>query len=163
MAYSVHAVVNTLLERAEQQGVCDMTPMKIQKLVYYAQAWYLKLYQAPLIDEYFSRWHYGPVIPSLYHNLKINGDTVVKNKLGNILIKDGNVQYISPSIEDSDVIAFLDKILEIYGKYTALQLSNMTHQKGTAWKNGGGATGTPISLQDMIKEAEAIENRTIGE
>ncbi|WMY91917.1 Panacea domain-containing protein [Snodgrassella communis] len=163
MAYSVHAVVNTLLERAEKHGVCDMTPMKIQKLLYYAQAWYLKLSKTPLIDEYFSRWQYGPVIPSLYHNLKVNGNSVVKNKLGNILMNDGNIQYIQPSIEDADVIAFLDKILEIFGDFTALELSDMTHQKGTAWESGGGATGTPISFQDMIKEVEAIEDDTIGE
>lgn len=154
MAYSVNAVVNTLLEIAERRCIFDMTPMKIQKLVYYAQAWYLKLFKTPLVDEYFSRWEHGPVIPSLYHDLKVNGNYAVKNKLGHVRIMDGKVQYISPTIDDPNVVSFLDKILEVYGSYTAFQLSNMTHQQGTAWADGGGATGLPINFEEMIREVD---------
>lgn len=153
MAYSVNTVVNTLLDRANMCGISDMSPMKIQKLLYYAQAWYLKLNDGnPLIDEYFSRWDYGPVIPSLYHDLKANGYGCVTDKLGNVIVVDGKFQYVSSTIEDPNIIAFLDKILEVYGNYTAFQLSNMTHQQGTAWSDGGGPNGTPIVFDDMIRE-----------
>lgn len=162
MAYSVPAVVNTLLDMAEQSKIYDMTPMKIQKLVYYAQAWYLKIYNAPLIDEYFSRWHYGPVIPSLYHNLKIFENRPVTRKLGNMIEQDGRIQYMSISIDDPQIVAFLDHILRIYGCYSAIQLSEMSHQEGTAWKKGGGGNGTPITLKEMIEEVDAIKNDTIG-
>ena len=44
-----------------------MTHKKLQKLCYYAQAWYLALYKNKLIDGYFEAWVHGPVNSSLYH------------------------------------------------------------------------------------------------
>ena len=38
---------------------------KLQKLVYYAQAWHLGIYGTPLFDADFQAWIHGPVIPDL--------------------------------------------------------------------------------------------------
>ncbi|OJJ24846.1 hypothetical protein BI308_14775 [Roseofilum reptotaenium AO1-A] len=43
---------------------------KIQKLVYYAQAWYLGIHKIPLFKEDFEAWTNGPVIPVLYEEYK---------------------------------------------------------------------------------------------
>ena len=43
-----------------------MSNLKLQKLVYYAQAWHLALYDRPLFDEDFQAWVHGPVIPELF-------------------------------------------------------------------------------------------------
>lgn len=40
--------------------------LKLQKLVYYAQAWHLAIHGTPLFEEDFEAWVHGPVIPSLY-------------------------------------------------------------------------------------------------
>ena len=40
--------------------------LKLQKLVYYAQAWHLALHDAPLFEEDFQAWIHGPVIPVLF-------------------------------------------------------------------------------------------------
>jgi len=40
--------------------------LKLQKLLYYAQAWHLGLYDSPLFEEDFQAWIHGPVIPDLY-------------------------------------------------------------------------------------------------
>lgn len=153
MAYSVNAVVNTLLELAKDKNINDMTPMKIQKLVYYAQAWYLKLNgrDKPLIDEHFSRWDHGPVIPSLYHSLKSYGYYPVTNKVGYLDRTEDRMQYITPSIDDDKTISFLSEIIKVFGKYNAQQLSSMTHQEGTAWIKGG-ADRSVITFDEMIEE-----------
>lgn len=44
--------------------------LKLQKLVYYAQAWYLAIYGQSLFDEDFEAWVHGPIIPSLYQKYK---------------------------------------------------------------------------------------------
>lgn len=157
MTYPVVAIVNTLLDRAEKKKIDDMSPMKIQKLLYYAQAWYLKLHdKKPLIDEYFSRWKYGPVIPSLYHSLKKYGSNNAK-LIADIDILEDKVKYSYPIIEDSSIIAFLDKILDEYGIYSGPTLSSMTHKEDTAWAygiNGKGSDGSVILFDDMKKDIE---------
>lgn len=44
--------------------------LKLQKLVYYAQAWYLGIYGTSLFEEDFEAWVHGPVIPALYREYK---------------------------------------------------------------------------------------------
>ena len=54
MAYSAFAVANAFIERAEQGRIPNLTPMKLQKLLYFAQAWHLKGTQGrPLLDDNF--------------------------------------------------------------------------------------------------------------
>jgi uncharacterized phage-associated protein len=43
-----------------------ITNLRLQKLMYYAQAWYLALHGERLIPDTFEAWVHGPVIPSLY-------------------------------------------------------------------------------------------------
>ena len=44
-----------------------MTHKKLQKLCYYAQAWYCALYDGtPLFDEEIQAWVHGPVCPDLW-------------------------------------------------------------------------------------------------
>ncbi|MGV8604467.1 Panacea domain-containing protein, partial [Pseudomonas aeruginosa] len=45
---------------------------------FYVQAWYYKLRKQPLFDDVFTRWTYGPVIPSIYHEFKGYGGVEIK-------------------------------------------------------------------------------------
>jgi len=45
----------------------EITAMKLQKLLYYSQAWHLVWDERPLFTEDFQAWANGPVIPELYH------------------------------------------------------------------------------------------------
>ena len=49
----------------EQKG--EMTTVKLQKLVYYCQAWSLVWDEEPLFDELIQAWANGPVIPALFN------------------------------------------------------------------------------------------------
>lgn len=50
-----------------------ITNKKLQKLVYYAQAWNLALNKKPLFHEKVEAWIHGPTVPELYRKYKING------------------------------------------------------------------------------------------
>ncbi|STU74866.1 Uncharacterized phage-associated protein [Klebsiella pneumoniae] len=63
MAYPTLAVANAFIEKALANELSDLTPMKLQKLMFYAQSWHLKIYDEPLIDDFFSKWQYGASYP----------------------------------------------------------------------------------------------------
>lgn len=82
MAYSAAAVANAFIEKANKGELSELTPMKLQKLLFYTQSWHLKLCNGrPLFDDLFARWKFGPVIPPLYHMLKNTGLVKYKNPL----------------------------------------------------------------------------------
>jgi len=135
MAYQTIAVANAFIEKAQAGQLPDLTPMKLQKLVFYAQSWHLKIYSEPLVDDFFSKWPYGPVIPSLYHEVKRYGSNPITNLIGNLDWKRESMAIVTPTIPASDTKtrALIDKITEVYGPLRGTQLSYLTHLPGTAW------------------------------
>ena len=57
--YSAKAVANYFLARAKESGE-TLSPMKLQKLIYFAHGWHLAVFDAPLLDEEVQAWDYGP-------------------------------------------------------------------------------------------------------
>ena len=100
----------------EQRG--EMTAMKLQKLMYYAQAWNLVWQERPLFDDDFEAWANGPVLPNLYQRHR--GMFSVSSSM----FEDGNTWQIG-EIERANI----DKVLGFYGEQTAQWLSNLTHQE----------------------------------
>lgn len=97
-----------------------MTPMKLIKLVYIAHGWNLGLFNKPLINESPQAWKYGPVIPSLYDDFKSYGNQKIEKEV------------VKPEL-DENTEKFLNKIWDVYSKYTGIQLSAKTHEPNTPW------------------------------
>lgn len=104
----------------------SMTQKKIQKLVYYAYAWYIVNYNNNinriynyLFNERAEAWVHGPVFKSLYNEYKSYGWSNIP-KLSNI------------NLNDKSLIEFLDSIWDVFGKYDGDQLEVMTHRE-TPW------------------------------
>lgn len=68
MAVSVFDVAEYILEKhaAEHPESPQMTTMKLQKLVYYCQAWHLVWDGRPMFPEEIQAWASGPVCPAPY-------------------------------------------------------------------------------------------------
>ena len=137
MAYSAMQVANAFIRRQ----IPDLTPMKLQKLMFLAQSWYLKNHEARLIDDTFYRWGYGPVIPSIYYEFKSYGGNQIKT-----FARDSTGENVNQELEPFDE-QFIDNIIADYGQYSGWELSDLTHQRGTAWSNG--PIGTIITEWDM--------------
>lgn len=142
MKYSAIAIANAFITQSNNGKTNNLTPMKLQKLMFFAQSWYLKSNNTPLFDGYFERWQYGPVLPEIYHEFKIFG---AKN-ITNFGFSMWNEFQTVPST-DEQVIKFLEQIINAYGTYSGTQLSWMTHQPETAWSKG--KVGTLINFQEM--------------
>jgi uncharacterized phage-associated protein len=140
--YSAIAIANAFIDRAgeERQG---LSPMKIQKLVYFAHAWKLALANKPLIEDPVKAWKFGPVIDSVYHEFKKFGNSDITS-YGTLY---EGFSYIVPKVDsaDLDTIALVERIRAVYREYDAIELSNMTHEPGTPWyttlkEHDGGVT-----------------------
>ena len=121
LSYSAMTIAESII-RNHPAGLPTLSPMKLQKLIYYAHGWCLALTGEPLVDEHFEAWDYGPVISSLYHRLKGYGNTQIPLE---------QIRHAEP-VGDKTT-ALLDAIIRKYGKYSALELSDMTHQPGSPW------------------------------
>lgn len=98
----------------------DITAMKLQKLVYYTQAWHLVIYEKPAFDEKIEAWANGPVVPFLFS---------IHRKHFIVKTVNGTCSKVSSSVK-----AIIETVVKIYGKKTALELSDLSHSEAP-WKN----------------------------
>lgn len=160
MAASAIAVSNALLNLSEDKNITDMTPMKLQKLLYYTQGWSLGVLNQIAFDEEVEAWRYGPVIQVVYEAAKKYGNKPITKPL--LTINDRAFRDSAPQcLKDKEKIVLtplLNWILEQYGSFTGIQLSNMTHEEEGPWSvaynNGSGSnTGIPDKIiQDYFKD-----------
>ncbi len=132
-SYSAKEIANYFFELSAKKAI---SPLKIQKLVYIAHSWHLALYGEPLVqDELAEAWKYGPVFPSIYHEFKRFGSgPILEPALAwTYFLKkwDSHIPRIKP--DDERTIAFLNRIWELYGRFSAGELSAMTHEEGSPW------------------------------
>src|SRR3977135_2921517 len=88
MSFDAKAVANFFLDLAKAEGQ-PLTPMKLQKLVYYPHGWRLGIVGKALLNEQIEAWEFGPVIPSLYHEFKEFGDQPITRKARKIKLLGG--------------------------------------------------------------------------
>lgn len=122
MPYSAAKVANEMLEIARERGD-ELTPLQLLKLVYVAHGWAFPLLGRPLVNEPAQAWQYGPVIPSLYRAISVFRSAPVTN-----LVPDYDPQEMA-----WDARQHIRNVYETYGKYSGVQLSNLTHLPNTPW------------------------------
>jgi uncharacterized phage-associated protein len=135
MPINALAIANAFIDEAKKHNE-SVSPMKLQKLVYFANGWYLALFDEPLLDEMVEAWEYGPVIPSVYHEFKKFGNNSITKKATTIDYPSLNFrEAVIPDLGNrSEIEELIVKIWEVYGDLTAIQIANLTHQDGTPWE-----------------------------
>lgn len=153
--WSAKAVANTLLEIAKKHGV-PLNPLKLQKLIYYAHGWALALLNRPLIDEQVQAWKFGPVIASVYHAFKRFGNGRISEFAADF--DDAGKPYTPIIPQDAvEERKLLERVWDTYGNLSGIQLSNMTHERGSPWWQAW-QEGASEGLR-----AYAIDNRRIAD
>lgn len=100
-----------------------MSNLKLQKLAYYADAWYLAFFDEKLVDEGFQAWIHGPVSRAIYNRFSSS-----KSLYSDITIADCTPGFDLSSIP-AKAAAHIDSVLEVYGAFTGAQLEDMTHKE----------------------------------
>lgn len=157
---SAAAVANEFLDLADAEGR-SIDPMKLQKLVFYAHAWWLALHGSPLFDEDVQAWPWGPVVREIYGEFRDFGRNSIVNRRATKMEKSGpgalswNIQ--TPRVVDAGVKDFLRQIWDSHKHLSGIQLSNATHGPGEPWTivkdQAGSLDGKPMIPNDLIREA----------
>lgn len=115
--------------------------MKLQKLVYYCQAWSLVWDEAPMFDNRIEAWANGPVVPDLYAQHK-----------GLFMIETwhGNANDFSECEAET-----IEAVVDHYAKYTAQQLSDLTHSEAPWREAREGLLATERGSQEISQAALA--------
>ena len=162
--YSAKAVANAFLKIADSEGA-QISPMKLQKLIYLAHGWSLGLLNSPLISDSIKAWKYGPVIESIYHEFKSFGSSYIKVKATELSLDEKTFQLNSfePEIDgtDNEANSVIAQVWKVYNQYSGVQLSNITHQPETPWSRCYTNTRNVSIDNDIIKRhyAKLITDR----
>jgi len=138
-------VANNILNDGFEKGY-RISPMKLQKLLYFVYKKYLQNTGKPLFDEYFEVWQHGPVLPSVYYEFKGASRGYIDRYA---YFGDSVIRLVSESHED--VYAALNYVLDKYWWYSATELSGMTHRDGTAWSQSLARSDLYL-IDDEIKD-----------
>lgn len=107
-----------------------ITHLKVQKLIYYADAWFLANYNRPLVKENFEAWAHGPVCRPVFAKYRDCGyDPLPPEK----------VRAVPLSLEP-----FLKAVHSEYAQFSAKKLERLTHEEDP-WK---------ITRGDLAPEAK---------
>jgi uncharacterized phage-associated protein len=154
MPYNTKSVANLILNKAAENGM-QLTPLKLQKLMYYVAGYYIAATNTPLIDTPIEAWEYGPVISSVYHEFKTFGSKPITRQAMDL---DGDTGSLIPCpipTGDQKLNKIVDFVLKQYGGFSGLTLSEMTHAAGTPWQltraENPGMRGVDIK-NDLIKK-----------
>lgn len=120
-----------------------ITAMKLQKLVYYSQAWSLVWDEKPLFEEEIQAWRHGPVVADLYqaHKGQFKLESLPYGDAANL------------TDEEKETI---DSVLGTYGDKTSQWLSDLTHMEDP-WMKAREGLPTDSSSQNEITHASMAE------
>lgn len=127
--FSVNQIADYFLSKVSTDKGDSISPLKLQKLVYYAQAWNCTIFDSPLFEEKIEAWVHGPVVPSLYARFA--------DVCRNCVIDIPNTAL--------DIIKFPENIDQLlsevqceYGEHSASYLEALTHSE-TPWIEARGS------------------------
>lgn len=97
-----------------------ITTWKLQKLVYYSQAWASVWDDEPIFSDRIEAWANGPVCPALYE--------LHRGQFKISTLSSGNEKALSKVQKET-----INAVLDYYGKKSAQYLSELSHSE-TPWK-----------------------------
>ena len=130
---TINDVADYIILSANADDVTPLSNLKLQKLLYYAQAWSLGIRKEPFFCGSFQAWVHGPVNVDIFQRFKGIGKTLYS------IITVRDVMNTDPTLSQSDK-EFLDMILDNYMKYSGADLERFSHED-SPWKDARGQCG----------------------
>ena len=120
---NISTVCDYIIIQLNADGDSDLTTLKLQKLLYYIQAWHLAFYKKPMFEGEFQAWVHGPVNRKIYNRFK---DT--KFLYSSITMQDVEDRNAGDSLTKKEK-SHIGSVLDAYAKYSPSQLEVMTHRE----------------------------------
>ncbi len=148
--YSSSTIANYFLSKGWREGI-KITPMQIVKLVYIAHGWHLAYKNQSLIGDRVLAWPYGPIIPELYFQVNHYKDNPITTPIASAF------RATNHQVFNDELCEFLDTIWEHYKQFSPLELSTLTHEVGTPWRQ----VTHSYSRKNLAKNSIIIPNEII--
>lgn len=116
--YTSKQIADWILSKTNVESGDTISPLKLQKLLYYCQAWHLTVFDEPLFNDKIEAWAHGPVVPTQYSRFAY----ILRND--HIKIKSINLDI--PTFSESTA-GLLDEVISLYGEHSANYLEQLTH------------------------------------
>lgn len=120
----VRHVAEYFISLSEESTPLAITPLKLQKLLYYSQAYHLRDHRVPLFHEAIYAWEHGPVVPQIYRKYK---------NFGYLTIPHTDFEYADLITNEQklndDEIATINEVWEQLGHLDGKTLEELTHQE----------------------------------
>lgn len=142
---NVFDVANFFVYVANQNEDDQMTNLKLNKLLYFAQGAFLSRTGKPLFSSDIEAWNLGPVVPEIYQKYKF---------CGKMPIQSDDTTFDQSKFSENELEALLDVMRE-YGQYTGSVLVTLTHQPGTPWSVAADSGTSIISKTDIAEYFKA--------
>lgn len=157
MAYSPTMIANNILSRAFAEKI-DLTPMKLQKILYFVASEYQKATGRPLLEEPFSTWAYGPVVYSVYDEFRAFSKSPI-TRYGRDARGDA---FVIDESEDIELKYAVERVWAKAKKMSAKKLSEITHLDDSAWDRAF-QNGNPIlDFNDVAADVSYKTSLGIG-
>ena len=116
-----------VFQAAKTMGNCcnwSLSNLQMQKLLYFVQMYYIGNHNGePMFPEKFEAWEYGPVIPAIYHELKIFGN----NYINDVFQKEKLLE------NEDEKFKYFESARQLFSKVSASRLVDITHREGGGW------------------------------
>lgn len=156
------ACVNFILDTLEDLDVENASIFTLQKLLYFAFGFHLRIYEEQLFDEKIQAWQNGIVVPSVYRAFKNCGTMPVNLQCQRArIVKDFDGNIITPDLTHLDNLENLENIQKsltiaciAYHNKDVWNLFNKTHRgKTSAWyKAYNRLNNKTLDKNDIIEE-----------
>lgn len=114
--YTCFDIANYFLHKAKETAIA-VTNLKLQKLVYYAQAWHLAIHDKVLMEGVkFEAWIHGPVIHELWKKYRDYSYEPIDEE-------------VTPPELDARSDQFLEEVVEVYLDKDAYTMELMSHRE----------------------------------
>ncbi len=134
----------------DESDEAEITNLKLQKLLYYAQGHYLAKNGTRLFVDELQAWSHGPVVPLVYRYFK---------QFGSGPLKFAEDEEFSWADIDDHTTQFLIDIWDTYGGIAAWKLRNMTHGE-RPWADAfdRDQRNVVIATEALKRHFESLEN-----
>lgn len=116
------------------------TNMRVNKLLYFAQAYSLKHLGYNLIEEPFEAWQYGPVVRDVYNTFQVNGKYGIDK-----------VDFDTDILSREEQLYLLDIAL-MYDDVSTSKLMKISHVDGGPWETVYNSTSKKVIPLSLINE-----------
>ena len=132
----INRVINYILNRCG-----DITPLALQKSLYYVQGFYYAFNNEFLFEEDCQAWAHGPVYPEVYYKYKHYKFDPIKSKI-----------EVSDTIFTSSELIIIENVIKHFCCYSGKVLEKFTHSEYPWLKTRGKISELKSSTETIKKE-----------